>query len=86
MPSRYNIHNNEFLESIWQEAFPVGLEKGRQEYERNRMRLLLCDLPEDKFRSVPMEAKARIEAADLSDLEFWIPRILRGSTIEEIIS
>ncbi len=75
MPVSIHIHENEFLEEIYQE----GVEKGRQE-----ARLLLIDLSEQKFGPLAAALKERIDSATMDDVQRWIRRVLKSSTIEEI--
>jgi len=75
MPVSFDIHENEFLEEIYQE----GVEKGRQE-----ARILLVDLTEQKFGPLSAALKQRINSAVMDDVQRWIRRVLKSSTVEEI--
>ena len=81
MPVSFDIHENECLEGIWQEAH----QEGRQEGSLSSMRRVLLKLLENRFGFVPIETQARVESADLARLDLWTDRVLRGLTIEEII-
>jgi len=80
MPVSFDIHENEFLEEIYQEGVEKGVEQGRQEAARN----LLTDWTEQKFGPLPASLKQRLESAGLADLQRWSRRVLKSSTVEEI--
>ena len=86
MPVSFDIHENEFLEGIWQEAHQEGRQEGRQEGSLSSMRRVLLKLLENKFGFVPTETRSRVESADLARLDLWTDRVMRGSTIDEIIA
>jgi hypothetical protein len=58
-----------------------GREEGRKEGERS----LLLRLLRSRFGELPAVAVARIEAADIADLERWGERILGAQTLAEVL-
>lgn len=76
MPISIDIHENEFLEEIFQE--------GRQEGGRDAARRLLLSLLNEKFGSAPQDFDTLTAGADLAQIERWTRRILRASTIDQV--
>ncbi len=79
MPVSIDIHENEFLEEIYQEGVEKGIENSRHEF-----RSLLIDLAEQKFGTLPAPLKQRVESAQLADLQRWIRRVVQSATLDEI--
>jgi hypothetical protein len=76
MPARIDIHENEFLEEIWQE--------GRQEDLMRITREVLLGLLEETFRPIPVMARQRIESADLRALQLWRRRAIKVATLDDL--
>ena len=85
MPVSIDIHENEFLEEVYQEGRQEGRKEGRQEGVVASMRKVLLDQLEEKFGLVPAPARQRIETAEIAVLEVWTRRLVRAATIDEII-
>ena len=71
MPVSFDIHENEYLEGIYQE----GVAKGQRD--------VLIDFPEEKFGTLAPELKQRIEKAPVADVQRWSRRLL-SATVDEI--
>ena len=77
-----------------QEWMLEGMEKGRLEGreegleagERRALASTLNKLARLRFRDVPREAAARIEAATKPDLERWLERILTAETLDDLFA
>ncbi len=76
----FDIHENGFLEEIYQEGLEQGIEKGVERTERS----ILIDLAEQKFGPLSTHLKQRVESAPAADLQRWTRRILQSSTVDEI--
>jgi hypothetical protein len=62
-----------------------GREEGREEGRREGECRLLLRLLRSRFGQLPAAAIARIEAADLADIERWGERILGARTLAEVL-
>lgn len=80
MPVSIDIHENEFLEDIFQQGLEKGLEQGKETSTRD----LLVELAESRFGPLPASLRLRIESADLSQLQTWVRRAIRASSLDEI--
>ena len=74
MPFSIDIHENEFLEEIWQDSRQATL------------REILLGQVEEKFGPLPSVPKQRIEAAETESLQRWIRRVVKADTLDEIFS
>jgi flagellar biosynthesis/type III secretory pathway protein FliH len=63
-----------------------GEQKGRVEGEQKGEAKVLLRLLERRFGSVPDAMKDRIAAADVSELDTWIMRVLDAGSIEDVMS
>ena len=63
-----------------------GLAKGREEGERAALAAVVLVQARLRFRDVPAEAVARIEAAPKPELERWIERILTAETLDDLFA
>ena len=59
--------------------------KLRRESRKEGERSLLLRLLRSRFGELPAAAVARIEAADIADLERWGERILGAGTLDEVL-
>ena len=76
MPVSIDIHENEFLEEIYQD--------GRQQGSLATARQLLLGLAEEKFGTVTPEARQRVESAGLDVLQIWGRRLVKAETLDQI--
>ena len=91
VPLEINIHENEYLEQIWQEALHVGenrgLEQGLEQGQEIQARKVLCQILDHRFGGAADPAiAARIENASLSDLNLWTQRALAASTLAGVFA
>ena len=67
-----------------------GIEEGREEgLEAGEHRALAAILTKQirlRFRDVPPDCAARIEAASKAELERWLERILTAETLDELFA
>ena len=63
-----------------------GLEKGREEGERSALASTLNKLARLRFREVPAETVARIDAATKADLERWLERFVTAETLDDLFA
>jgi len=68
------------------EGMEKGLERGREEGERSALASMLTRQVRLRFRDIPPEAVARIEAAHKPELERWIERILTAETLDDLFA
>ena len=61
-----------------------GRQEGREEGERAALAAVVLVQARMRFRDVPTETVARIEAAPTSELNGWIERILTAETLDEL--
>lgn len=78
MPIAIDIHENEFLEEIFQE--------GRQEGSLQQARRFLAHLLGKKFGEIPAETSERIAGAGLAELEQWAEKTLEASDLNSIFN
>jgi predicted transposase YdaD len=96
MPIEIDIHENSFLEGIFQQGCQQGHQQGHQEghlqgqrqgqqqgYEQHARKTLLLGL-ERKFGPVSADLRTRIEASDLADLDRWILNLLTADAITDV--
>ncbi len=76
MPVSIDIHENEFLEEVYQGGKKEGLRTARE---------MLLNLLEQKFGPVPAPTKRRVGKADSSDILTWSQRVLKASTLDEVL-
>ena len=76
----------EGLEKGLQQGIEQGIEKGRQEGRQEGERATLNRLVHLRFRDVPPDVAARIEAATPGELERWIERILTAETVDALFA
>jgi hypothetical protein len=69
-----------------QEWMLEGMEKGLEAGERRALASMLTRQVCLRFRDIPPEAVARIEAAHKRELERWIERILTAETLEDLFA
>jgi hypothetical protein len=74
----YEIHQQKLRD----EGHKEGRDEGRKEGER---RVLLRQL-RARFGELPAAAVARIEAADVAELERWADRVLAAKTLDEVLA
>lgn len=84
MPISIDIHENEFLEEVFQEGREEGRKEGLKEGQRDAACNLLLTLLTEKFGEVPTSTTALMRQANGATLETWTRRILRASTIDEV--
>ena len=70
----------DYKQKLYEEGRKEGRERGREEGERN---VLLRQL-RTRFDRVPAAAVARINVAELADLERWAERVLSAQTLDEV--
>ena len=69
-----------------QEGRLEGQLEGREEGERAALASTLTRLIRLRFRDIPAETVARIEAASKSELNGWIERILTAETLDDLFA
>jgi hypothetical protein len=69
-----------------QEWMLEGLENGRPEVERAALASVLTKLARLRFREVPVETIARIDAATKADLERWLERFVTAETLDDLFA
>ncbi len=79
MPVSIDIHENEFLEEIYQEGLEKGMEKAG-----DTAREILLEVVEQRFGSLPTEARARIQTADLAMLRQLTRRLGSAASLDEL--
>lgn len=79
MPVSIDIHENEFLEEIYQEGLEKGMEKAG-----DTAREILLEVVEQRFGSLPAEARARIQTADLAMLRQLTRRLGSAASLDEL--
>ena len=75
MPVSIDIHENEFLEEIYQE----GLEKGAAPF-----REILLDVLDQRFGTLSPDARQRIQTADLAMIQAWTRKLGTATTLDQI--
>jgi len=63
-----------------------GREQGREEGQRSALAAVVLVQARLRFRDIPPEAVARIEAAHKPELECWIERILTAETLDDLFA
>ena len=90
MPLSFDIHENEFLEEVFQEGKEKGLqegkEKGLQEGRLESARLLLSELLEAKFGPLPSTAQDRISQASFEEIQLWQRRALLSASLVSLFT
>jgi len=72
---------DDYQRKLRREEREEGRKEGRKEGERGLLLRQLCS----RFGELPAAAVARIEAADLADLERWGERVLGARTLAEVL-
>ena len=76
MPVSIDIHENEFLEEIYQKG---------QESGAAIVRRILIVLLEQRFGSLPASAHQQILAADLDTLDRFASHLVPAASLEEVL-
>ena len=71
----------ERFEKGWAEGFRIGLAEGIRMGTRN----VLLRMLRSRFGALPETAEARIQAAEVAQLEVWADRILTAATLDEVL-
>jgi len=82
MPVSIDIHENTFLEGIYQEGIEKGIETGAHQTARD----ILLDVLANRFGEITAEMRDRIGSADIKAIRRWNLRAVTGATIEEALS
>jgi flagellar biosynthesis/type III secretory pathway protein FliH len=77
---------DEWMLEGMEKGMEKGLAKGREEGERAALAAVVLVQARLRFRDVPAEAVARIEAASKPELERWIERILTAETLDDLFA
>lgn len=85
MPITIDLMENEFFREKFLAARAEGHEQGERQGERQGELALLRRLLEYRFGSLPPWAIAKLEAADLTDLEIWSTNLLDAKTLEKTL-
>jgi predicted transposase YdaD len=80
MPVSIDIHENEFLEEIYQEGIEKGIEQGIEKAARE----MLTDLLEQKFGKLPSESQERIQTANVTLLRQWTRRLSSSNSLDQL--
>ena len=81
MPVSIDIHENEFLEEIYQEGLEKGLESAI-----TTAREMLVEVLEEKFGALPVEIGARIQNAGLVEIRRWMKSTVASSALPQIFA
>ena len=95
MPIMIDIHENEFLEEVYQDGRKEGRAEGRNEGRNEGQsqgleeglrtaREILLNLVEQKFGAVPAAVKRRVAKAGAGDIQRWSQRVLTASSRDEV--
>ena len=68
------------------EGMEKGLEEGREEGERAAFASTLNKLARLRFREVPADCAARIDAATKADLERWLESFVTAETLDDLFA
>jgi hypothetical protein len=82
MPNGRYEYKSEFARKY----FAEGLEKGREEGLADGERRTLLKLLRLKFQHLPPTIVARVEAAEIADLDRWAERILAATTLDDVFA
>ena len=69
-----------------EKGLAMGRQEGREEGERAALAVVVLVQARLRFRDIPAETVARIEAAPKSELNGWIERILTAETLDELFA
>jgi hypothetical protein len=75
----------DYKQKLRTEANAEGMQEGIQEGIKEGQRNLLLRLLHARFGELPRAAVARIEVADIADLERWGVRVLGARTLDEVL-
>jgi len=88
MPITIDIHENAFLEEIFQDGRSSGkqegLEEGLQEGHRRALRATLLLSLSQKFGEVPADVRSAIDSADVPTLERWQSRVIPSVSLGNV--
>ena len=76
MPLTFDIHENEFLEEVFQE----GMEKGSLDTARK----FVADLLEERFGPLPPAVQDRLQSASLADMRAWGRAVLKSNSLNQV--
>ncbi len=77
--------HKEDIVSIADQFVEQGRKEGRSEGLREGSRRTLLKLLRTRYGALPQEAVARVEAADLAQLDAWTDRVLTAATLDEAL-
>ncbi len=91
MPVSIDIHDNEFLEEIYQEGVEKGIERGIERgvergIERGAAaaRHILSAVLEQRFGVLPDHRRQQIGTADLNTIERWTMRLTAVTSLDQL--
>ena len=68
------------------EGMEKGLEQGMEKGERMALASMLTKQIRLRFRDVPPDCTARIEAASKAELERWLERFVTAETLDDVFA
>jgi hypothetical protein len=80
-----NVEIREWFEGVQAQKRDEGRKEGRDEGRKEGELTVLLRLLRARFGELSASAMARIEAADVEDLERWADRLLNARTLDEVL-
>lgn len=88
MPITIDIHENSFLEGIFQDGRSTGKQEGRQEGRQEGLQQALRDTLlrnlHQKFGTIPADVSSAIATAEVATLERWNSRVIPSSDLTSV--
>lgn len=85
LPGNRGTQVEEAVMNWFETELDQGRKDGERKGERNAERRVLLKLLRQRFGELPAAVVARVEAADVPELEAWTERILTASRLEDVL-
>ena len=84
MPVSIDIHENEFLEEIYQEGIEKGIERGIEKGIEQGAAAVLLEVLDQRFGRIPVDARQRILDGDRAMIQAWTRKLGAATKVSDI--
>ena len=78
------IRNYQFQSDFIRKNVELGRDEGLEQGRKEGIRDVLLRQLEQRFDELPAEVRQRIEAAEMSELDRWIDRVITAAALDDV--